>query len=437
MRWETVDIVYKCNRRWEDLEALRAEAKWSAVNLVIQVFEADGASGLTAEEVWELVAMYRLFAIATIRAVLARQTGLFTLEDGRWYLTGDSVFQFTSASSSRPAPQGSRLDGSARARRRARQLAEDLASILNELGDETLRLELAALIGLQAIGSGIQDGFERGCDDFARSGELDLCDALKREILRYPELSLLAVRRLEEASTEELLRGERLLQVICNGGVPEAVTRAQVLRRQLATLASLDRPDDLLVAAEVVIRQSAEGSLPRGAVVSGFVSAYAGLADLDAFEDPREVGRVLRGLELLSRRDTSKATEDVAVMASRSVAFAKVASEIGDTDFHPEPSRQELLIVSRLLGGGEPATVIAALNEYGKFLARDSLRHADAKAVFVVATAYARAVGTKGTNVTFASRSSAKLESGEVSPDVQLFLQSWCELARIVSPTEA
>jgi hypothetical protein len=91
LTWETDDAFYRAERRLEDLEALSKDGGKSAVQLVIEVFHARPGEGLTADEVWGLVAVSRLFAKSTISHILVEQTGLFEKRDGLWYKVGDEL----------------------------------------------------------------------------------------------------------------------------------------------------------------------------------------------------------------------------------------------------------------------------------------------------------------------------------------------------------
>ena len=91
LQWETDDAFYRAERRLEDIEALMKDGgKW-AVQLVIEVFLSRPNEGLTADDVWGLVAISRLFAKSTISQVLSQQSGLFEHRDGLWYMTGDEM----------------------------------------------------------------------------------------------------------------------------------------------------------------------------------------------------------------------------------------------------------------------------------------------------------------------------------------------------------
>jgi hypothetical protein len=124
------------------------------------------------------------------------------------------------------------------------------------------------------------------------------------------------------------------------------------------------------------------------------------------------------------------------VLAARSATLAAVASAIGNTDFHAEPARQRLLLIVRLLTGNH-LSVIDGLNEYGKFLERDSATESDARLLFGVSVAFARGVDIKGASVAFAQRRRSALADGRPSTDTAEFVRTWCGLARISPPDDA
>jgi hypothetical protein len=91
VRYETDGPLYKAERRWEDHPALHAEAKNSAIELIIDAFERFGADGMSTQEVWDAVALHRLFALSTISTRLSEQKRLFERRGDRWFLTGDKT----------------------------------------------------------------------------------------------------------------------------------------------------------------------------------------------------------------------------------------------------------------------------------------------------------------------------------------------------------
>jgi hypothetical protein len=91
LTWETDDAFYRAERRLEDLNALSKDGGKSALQLIIEVFLARPSEGLTAEEVWGLVAVSRLFAKSTISQTLTQQTGLFENRGGRWFKIGNEL----------------------------------------------------------------------------------------------------------------------------------------------------------------------------------------------------------------------------------------------------------------------------------------------------------------------------------------------------------
>ena len=150
LQWETDDAFYRAERRLEDIEALMKDGGKSAVQLVIEVFLSRPNEGLTADDVWGLVAISRLFAKSTISQVLSQQSGLFehreraVVHDGR----RDAHEGENSGSSQRKSPDAqttSRNDVSEVVR-----LARRLNRLLESADDSTIR-SIAQLLDFHAI----------------------------------------------------------------------------------------------------------------------------------------------------------------------------------------------------------------------------------------------------------------------------------------------
>lgn len=151
--WETDGPFYRCERRWEDLEAWYREAQLSgksAQELLIDVFRTEGEQGLTTDEAWQAVAMYRLFARSTIASTLSDQSDLFERRDGRWYLCDDpTVWRRRTGPQQPSTPASPPPPTSDPTHEEVRDLANRLASLLAQ-ADAALRDEIISILGLAA-----------------------------------------------------------------------------------------------------------------------------------------------------------------------------------------------------------------------------------------------------------------------------------------------
>jgi len=429
--WECEDDIYRPERRWEDIAALHAEATASGLDLIIQAFRKFGAAGLIDVEVWQLVALHRLFALSTIRSHLTRQSGLFERSGERWHMTGDTVFKDIV-----PAP--SRLRGSSetsetKLRTRARDLARQLASTLNQIGDEALREETVASLGLVAVAPSAIRDLELGCEAFAADGDASVLASVRQTIVRHPDRAGIVVGWLQNSPQTDGQRWLQLVDVVEECGSSSAVVRAGELRERQTSSASDAQigpvsPDQ----AEVAYEELLNGTTDLSSAAQVIAAAYTTLSErgVDAlFEAPAELLDALVRLEGIRLHDSTGVTDLELVVGCRQSLLAAALAALGDTDRHANQIRQQALAVARLLQV-DVAGVLDVMKEYG-FLLRELGSEGDAGAVFTAADRFARSMGVNSSTARLISSNSS---GGSCSASTAKFLASWCELARVAKP---
>lgn len=434
VRWETDGPVYRCERRWEDIEALRAEANASSLDLVIRVFDVFGDEGLTAVEVWNLVALYRLFSISTIRQILSRQSGLFELTGDRWYKRGETILKFKGSTgvSSRPPVAGlPNIEPAIALVTKIRRAAKALATMLIEVDEPDLWNDVAAVLGLQIVaGRSSHECFNATRNYLAAPDEL-LLASLRRELARHPDLANVIVTAISQAEGVELTNGLSLLEVVRELGVPGAVARADTLIDRVVRPTRLGA--DGLTPAERVeqaILQQAQGGLRDDGAASEIVRALKELRACHAYDEPHSVLDQLLRIERILRRGASGITGLPSVEAAQSELLAALDAEIGRTDFHSDTGRQQLLLTLRLLQG-DITSVLDAAKELGNYLRASDATKADAGAVFRTGLAFAQARHHTSPTVRYMAASPERNVVAPASLETQRFLEDWAALAGV------
>jgi hypothetical protein len=437
VRWEADGPLYRCERRWEDLEALHAEATESALDLIIKVFENFGDDGLTLDEVWSLVALNRLFAVATIRSELYRQDALFTNENGTWRLSGGTVKRYRGGGSTRSGTARA-VEAKAPATaqtvdERILRVARQLRDLLRDSSDE-LRHQVGQVLGLRVVA--MQDGraFELAVAQFLEQPDDHLLAAIRRDLSRHPELSSVAVSVLEGAPAVDPNVASLVLDLIVEFGVAGAVGRAKVVRAQILIPADVEGGDiDIVTRAEIACARASESRLTWAAAQGAVAEAYRTCCAAPYDEPKYALDDVVR-LERLLRRHDPLATS--VVDEARALCVARVDSAVGDTDAHGDVDRQALLATIRVLSGDAPST-LDVLNEYAKLLERVAGTAGDGTALFKVADLFAREAHVKNAAARFAAKRVAAEpeQSATISPRTRQFIDLWCEMAQLRPPT--
>lgn len=433
VKWECEDGVYRPERRWEDLPALQAEATASALDLTIRVFKRYGADGLTVTEVWQLVAAHRLFALSTVRSMLARQSGLFERRGDHWFMVGDTVYRDVVAN---PIVEP-RTDDSveSKLRKRVRDLARKLASALNDLDDDGLREQTVSSLGLIAVSRGVVADIERACLSYLSDAEPVLLHSIRKDLGRHPERAAIITGWLDRQAELDLDAASHLLDAVTELGTPHAVAESRLIRERLAGFVPHHRDAPATAGeAEQVYQLLVDGKTTQAHVVDVMVSAYVGASSPSVdqlFESPGELYDVLVRLERIRDLDSSGVSDTEEVIGARQAALDAAVAALGDTDRHVNPARQQMLAVARLLQG-DTTGVLDVMKEYGLLVAEHG-NSPDAGAVFAAAARFAKR-GDVGSNTAkfVADRADA---DARCSAAVRTFLDDWCRFARIEGPT--
>lgn len=434
VRWETDGPIYRSERRWEDLEALHAEAQSSALDLIIKVFKNFGDDGLTVDEIWSLVAVNRLFARSTISRQLYRQDELFSNEGDTWYLTGETVKRYRGRSGGAAAAgHASRTRGTKEEQvdDYALKLARKLRDLLRH-GPQHLRQQVGQIIGLQVVALESEREFESAVEQYLDRPNERLLSAIRRDLADQPLLSNVAMTVVEGTSDFDTDAIEHILDLIDELGVAAAVARSLGFRCHVLPHATDDDGIDPVTGAENACASASHGQLTWRIAQQRMVDAYRA-AGPDPYEDPREALDSLVRLERLERRHADRLDE--AVLEERRLFIARLGAAVGDTDAHGDIGRQGLLASVRVLGDDREAT-LDVLTEYAKLLSRMTGDTGDGGAMFKLADSYARSarIGNHIARFVAERAKSAGGSSESVSPSIRDFIDRWCELAGIQVP---
>lgn len=430
--WECEDNIYRPERRWEDIGALHAEATSSALDLIIQSFRLFGTDGLLDTEVWQLVAVHRLFALSTIRSHLSRQSALFEKVEDRWFMTGDTVFKDVV-----PAPSRSKESDSspeAKLRARARDLARQLASVLNQINDDALREETVASLGLVAVSPSAVRDLELGCEAFIADGAPAVLAAIERTIKRHPDRAGLIVSWLSSPLRVNGPHEHQLIEVVERYGSSTAVARVNELRDELRAAGTGHAPSGSLPPdlAEVAYEELLDGTRRLSDAASVIAAAYESVSGQGVdtlFERPADLLDSMVRLERIRMHDSTGVTDLDIVTTARQALLAAAVAALGDTDRHASQDRQQALAIARLLQGDVDG-VLDVMKEYG-FLLRELGYPDDSAAVFTAADRFARAQGVDSPTARLIGREAA---DGPCSEPTRRFLAAWCEIAKVANP---
>lgn len=439
VRWETDGPLYKCERRWEDLEALHVEATASALDLIVRVFENFGHDGLTLEEVWSYVALNRLFAISTIRSELYRQDGMFTCDDGTWRQTGQTLKRYRGGRSQRagsvrtsnakPAmTQSSDQNDDERIMKAARNLGNQLRDSSDEL-----RQTVGRVLGLRVVAMQDEREFELTVSSFLNSTDDDLYDSITRDMSRHPELSNIAVTVLEGVPTLDINPVSQLLDAIVKFGVSGAIRRAKDLQKYSLSSIGEGRDDvDAVTKAEVACAHAAELRTSWATAQQLTSDAYR-TSCAAPYEKPDESLDELVRLERLIRRHVQLLSSQV--KEERDLCLARIDASLGDTYAHLDAGRQGLLATIQLLRGDDAAT-LDALFEYAKFLTRAEGGSPDSIALFKLVDLFAKEIRETSAVARFAAQQVAAAQEKPAAPSrrTAAFIRDWCEMARLRPP---
>lgn len=313
VRWETNGAVYKAERRFEDLDALYEEllaSGKSAKQLLIEVFQDHGQDGFTVDEAWEAVAMYRMFAVGTIKTILHEQTEAFEQRDGRWHLLpdptlvqrsrsrGSSSGSDAGASASRPS-DGTGTSSPTPRSRSARGGGDSTLDLAHKLAvrmrdaDESTRDKVWALLEDRS-----DTEFAERCREVLESLDPNDIDQLANDIELEPELAATAMHVLEETGTDPEPLGTLTDAIRDYGGTS---IKARVYRYLTGPVAPLPRD---LGAADLMVWAStgfSQGRLSSASLVAGAAESMRRLGQLDPVADGAktydEFCAVLRALE--------------------------------------------------------------------------------------------------------------------------------------------
>ena len=386
---------------------------------------------------WGLVALNRLFALATIRSELYRQDGLFTNENGIWRLTGGTVKRYRGGGSTRSRTArgvGTKLPTSAQTvDDQILRVARQLRDLLRDSSDE-LRHQVGQVLGLRVVAMDDGRAFELAVGQFLEQPDTDVLAAIRRDLSRHPELSSVAASVLEGAPAVDPNVASPVLDLIEEFGVAGAVRRAKAVRAQILIPADVEGAEiDAVTRAEIACARASESRLTWAAAQQAVADAYRTCCAAP-YEEPQEALEDVVRLERLLRRHDALASSSAD--EARALCIARVDSAVGDTDAHGDVDRQALLATIRVLSGDAQST-LDVLNEYAKLLERAAGVVGDGVALFKVADLFAREAHLGNAAARFASsratRASEKAET--ISPQTRRFIDLWCEMAQLRAPT--
>lgn len=426
LQWETDDAFYRAERRLEDIEALMADVGKSAVQLVIEVFIARSEEGLTTDEVWGLVAISRLFAIATIDRILRTQTGLFAKTNGLWYKVGNEM------RTARPSGTGGRVTspvagaGRPAAHAEALKIARKLAQLLQTVDEPTVR-QVAQLLGLRDL---LDDAdFADACRRFLGSGEPALLTAIERQIAADQQLASLAIDQLATADVETLRARRGLLDVVIARGSASAVVRGSELRSVLDDLEG-DGSSDPVSAARSTLRAATEGSATKAQLTKRLEAMWA-----HSLGDPLVMASLwLRGLSEMEQihRAAAQVVDDIervgkARRRQLGALHAQMTAEVYDT-----PESQQLRVVLDLLRGASASTVLDGLHQLALLADKTPGSEGDAAVLYALVCAEADRSQSKWVSiVTKSQQRIADLPAAQPSVDTSIFVAEWMALVRL------
>ncbi len=437
LHWETDDLFYRAERRLEDIEALMADGGKSAVQLVIEVFQARPDAGLTVEEIWGLVAISRLFAKGTISQILSSQTGLFATEDGRWYMVGEELRVARSPrtiggsgiSTSAPRPsraaQANGQIGMAKQLRELMRLARELGRLLASADQGTLK-EVVQLLGLKLLLE--EKEFEQSCEDYVQTGDASLIEAIRREIQRDPALGGSAVKPLESADTAVLAARRPLLDVICANGSAASVIRARALLGRLDVMAG--DYTDVAQHADQLVAAHADGALSDAQLWDGVEGLWRDRHDSDPLSDATTWLSSLVNRETLFRQAARSAEPPVRAIEVRSAEIGWLNAQLPGEVF-AEPQVQRLRTLLDLLSGATAEVVLDGLHQLAKLAEQAPGGSGDAALLYSLVGAHSRLARVQSKVTERSKKKVEQLKGSAPSETAMSFAAVWAELAHL------
>ena len=381
---------------------------------------------------WQLVAVHRLFALSTIRSHLSRQSALFEKIEDRWFMTGDTVFKDVVPAPSRS--QESDNSPEAKLRARARDLARQLASVLNQINDDALREETVASLGLVAVSPSAIRDLELACEAFMADGTPAVLAAIERTIKRHPDRAGIVASWLNNPLRVNGQHEHQLIEVVERYGSSTAVARVNEMRDELRAAGTGHAPSGPLSPdlAEVAYEELLDGTRRLSDAASVITAAYESVSGQGVdtlFECPADLLDSMVRLERIRMHDSTGVTDLDIVTTARQALLAAAVAALGDTDRHASQDRQQALAIARLLQGDVDG-VLDVMKEYG-FLLRELGNPDDAAAVFTAADRFARAQGADSSTARLIGREAADATCSEPTGR---FLAAWCEIAKVANP---
>jgi len=430
VRYETDGPLYKSERRWEDLEALYAEAaqSLSCRDLLPRVFEAEPERGFTVDEAWQAVAMYRLFAKATIARILGYQDKAFERrEDDRYYLVGRTIKrpQASSAASTSvdraPKASGAPQPNSADLKRRAQRLARQLASIIQQLGADDVS-DLAQILGLKLLEQPIDLAFEQACLALGESGDPLLLDRIVSDAERNPLLATVALSTIERMSAEHVERCAPLLNRLRPRFDASQLARAQALTAQT------DSPANAGPAFEVAARLLEAGG-DSGALPVALVAAMTQPPPPDPDSDPTSARSHLLDRCALLDRAAVLALDTVEAWDARNEMIATIAAGLPAAGYVDLP-RQELLSLVLIVRASDPLEAFDAIVEVAKLHEASPTGAGSARLVYQLAVSAAKTLGISAKATSWARGKAGELQ-GSPSAQAMQFARECCARLRL------
>lgn len=398
----------------------------SALHLVIEVFQRRPGQGLTAEQIWDLVAINRLFADATIRQTLSAQRGLFENRDGLWYMVGKEL-RLARGSARKPAAERASSTPTPTSRSsEAVKVARRLARLLSEVDDETLR-SVVQLLGIRQL---LDDrDFRDACDDYLSSPSPTVLDALERDLRGDPGRGVLAVEVLEAAETRVIEKARPLLDLVCRLGSPAAVSRGQALVARLDSVAG-SRDQDPLEVVTHLLDAHEDGTVSAAELWEWISRMWQRRPHGDPLADAKVWFDELARMETLDRRASLSSETTQAATEARRKEIGWLSAQL-PAEAYSEPDVQQLRVVVDLLSGKAPLAVIDGLHELAKLAANVPGGDGDASVLYALVCAHARHTGVSAVIVGRSTREAARLRGEAPSDTTMRFVRTWTELARI------
>jgi hypothetical protein len=422
LQWETDDAFYRAERRLEDIEALMADGGKSALQLVIEAFQARPEEGLTADEVWGLVAISRLFANSTINNILSVQSGLFEHRDGLWYLHGSEIRRTRGQSTANTRASRSSTKS---AEPELLKTARRLASMLQTADDDAID----RVVQLLGIKQRLQDAaFRRAVDTYLRSEDPELLEAIGREVSEDLGRSLLAVEMLERLDLQRLTRVRPLAELLTTAGSGVAVARARELILRLDASAGIASGTPLHRAQQLVDAFEA-GGVSAAVAWDAIAEMWRARPGSDPLAEPGEWVRALTSRELLHRRAAGGTDATDEAQLARSAMIGWLGAQL-TVESYDSPALQQLRVVQYLLAGAEFVDIVDGLHQLALLAEAEPGASGDAALMYSLVVSFARNVGVQSKIV---SRSEEKLAelARDWTDDTYAFAERWSILARV------